>query len=48
MSLIVLSPHNHRPYVFKIVMLEQVCEELVRLSSYGIGKVVMKTGEPLR
>lgn len=37
-----------RPYVFKTVMLEQVCEELVRLGGYGIGKVVMKTGEALR
>jgi len=37
-----------RPYVFKTVVLEQVCEELVRLGNYTIGKVVMKTAEPLR
>ena len=34
--------------MFKTVVLEQVCEEVVRLGSYGIGKVVMKTGEALR
>ena len=37
-----------RPYVFKTVVLEQVCEELVRLGAYGVGKVVMRTAEPLR
>ena len=32
----------------KTVVLEQACEELLRLGSYGIGKVVMKTGEAIR
>lgn len=42
-----LDDKTLKPYVFKTVRLEQVCEELVRLGSYGIGKVVMKPGEAL-
>ena len=34
--------------MFKTIVLEQVCEELARLGSYTLGKVVMKTAEPLR
>ena len=34
--------------VLKTVVLEQVCEELVRLGGYALGKVVMPTGELLR
>lgn len=37
-----------RPYVLKTVVLEQVCEEVVRLGGYGMGKVVMKTHDSLR
>ena len=34
--------------MFKTIVMEQVCEELARLGNYAIGKVVMKTAEPLR
>ena len=33
--------------MFKTIVIEQVCEELVRLGSYGVGKVIMRTGEAL-
>ena len=31
-----------RPYIYKCVGLGDVCKELVKLGTYGAGKVVMK------
>ena len=36
-------PTPRRPHIYKTVTLGQVCEELLRLGTYGIGKVVMTT-----
>ena len=42
--ILALYPHvllSSRPFVFKTVGLQQVIEELTRLSTYPIGKLVM-------